>query len=150
VEERALEEYLRVHIPISSAIGVRVDGSTPDRVALHAPIGPNLNHEDTAFGGSVSALAILAGWSRVHLGLRREGLPARLVIQESRVRYERPIEGDFRAVSDPVDPAAWARFERTLRRRGRSRIRVSVTVFEGDTVAATLTGAYVALGSPPD
>ena len=51
------------------------------QVVLTAPLAPNINHRETVFGGSASAVTILAAWSMLHLGLAAEGLGSRLVIQ---------------------------------------------------------------------
>ena len=83
METGAVEAYLHEHIPLSAAMGTRVVRADPAEVRLEAPLEPNLNHRATAFGGSVAALAILAGWTVVHLRLRTEGVEARTVIQRS-------------------------------------------------------------------
>lgn len=142
-----LEAYLREHIPLSAAIGVRVVASSDDRVVLEAPLEPNLNHRATAFGGSVSATAILAGWTWLHLRLRTEGRAATTVIQESNVRYHAPIRDAFRAVAEPADERAWSRFTRMLERYGRGRIRVAVRVMSDGVEAARFEGNYVSFAS---
>ena len=116
-------------------------------VVLEAPLAPNLNHRATAFGGSVAAQAILAGWALVHLTLDRDGVVARTVIQKSDVAYLEPIEEDFQAHAAPVPDAAWRRFRRTLDRFGRARLRVQVEVRCRATVVARLRGEYVALAA---
>lgn len=128
-------------------MGVRVLEAGAARVRLEAPLEPNLNHRATAFGGSVAALAILAGWALVHVRLRAEGVSARTVIQETAVRYDAPIHGVFTAVCDAPDAAAWARFTKTVTRRGRGRVRVSTRVLSDGATVATVEGAYVALAS---
>lgn len=117
----------------------------PERVRIEAPLEPNLNHRLTAFGGSVAALAILSGWALVHTRLRHAGMRARTVIQRSALDYTAPIESAFTAVCDAPDPAAWARFVRTLERRGRARIGVDARVEVGGHAAASFEGAYVAM-----
>jgi thioesterase domain-containing protein len=124
---------------------IRVLEAGPDGVDIEAPIEPNLNHRSTAFGGSVAALAILAGWTLVHLRLRAEGLVTHTVIQSSDVRYDAPIHAAFRAVTEPVDPDAWERFTKTIRRHGKGRLRLSVTVLAEGGPAASFRGAYVAV-----
>jgi thioesterase domain-containing protein len=117
----------------------------PDRVRIRAPLEPNLNHRSTAFGGSVAALAVLSGWTLVHLRLASQGLRARTVIQESTVRYDAPIHDVFDAVCEAPAAEAWARFTRTLARRGRGRVRVRASVASEGRVAASFEGAYVSL-----
>ena len=137
---------MREQIPLAGAIGVRVLESSHEQVRIEAPLGPNVNHRSTAFGGSVAALAILTGWALVHTSLTREGSSARTVIQESSMRYDAPIAAAFTAVCEAPEPEAWARFTRTLARRGRARIRLAVRVESAGVVAARGEAAYVALG----
>src|SRR3989344_2448014 len=60
---------------------VTVVEASPHQVVLSAPLAPNINHRETVFGGSASAVAILAAWSMLHLRLSAEGLGSRLVVQ---------------------------------------------------------------------
>jgi thioesterase domain-containing protein len=138
-----LERYLHQQIPLSAAMGVRVRMATPERVRLAAPLAPNINHNETAFGGSAAALATLSAWALLHLRLARAGLQARLVIQRSSMEYEHPIPGDFDAVCHFMDEPAWERFQVTLARRGRARLTLAahlvcdarrMAAFEGDFV----------------
>lgn len=140
-----MEAYLREHIPLSGAMGVRVLDAGPERVRLTAPLEPNLNHRATAFGGSVAAVAILAGWTLVLTRLEREGSAARIVIQETSVRYDAPIHTSFDAVCEAPPAPAWERFTRTLARRGKARIRIEVRIESAGSVVARAEGAYVAL-----
>ena len=74
-------------------MAVSVRSVEHDAVILLAPLAPNINHRDTVFGGSASALAILAAWSLLHVRLRAEGITGRLVIQRNSMEYERPVSG---------------------------------------------------------
>lgn len=122
----------------------------PDRVRIRAPLEPNLNHRSTAFGGSVAALAVLSGWTLVHLRLARQGLPARTVVQQSTVRYDAPIHDVFEAVCEAPAADVWTRFTRALARRGKGRVWVRASVASAGRVAASFEGAYVALaGTDP-
>jgi thioesterase domain-containing protein len=134
-------------MPLAAGMAIHVLEAGPDGVVIEAPIEPNLNHRSTAFGGSVAALAILAGWTLVHLGLRAEGLSAQTVIQKSAVRFDAPIHGAFRAVSRSVPSRDWERFTRSLARRGKGRVHVRVSIEAGGAEVASFEGAYVALGT---
>ena len=144
-----LQDYLHAHIPLSVAMQVRVLAVEPDGVTLGAPLAPNINHRDTVFGGSASAVAILAAWSLLHTRMLAHGIATRLVIQSNTMDYDLPIAGGFTARSALADPSQWTRFTRTLARMGRARLRV-VAVLEADgQVAGRLTGEFVALAVPP-
>lgn len=126
-------------------MGVEVVDVSATGVVLEAPIQPNLNHNSTAFGGSVAAVAILAGWTLTAQELRRTGHEARTVIQKTSVHYEAPIHGAFRARCGPLDPHGWERCLRALERHGRGRIRVPIEVVADGVVACHAEGLYVAL-----
>jgi thioesterase domain-containing protein len=143
--QEEVEAYLREHIPLSAGMAIDVIEAGPQGVSIEAPLGPNVNHRSTAFGGSVAALAILTGWTLVHLRLRAEGLITHTVIQTSSVRYDAPIHRTFGAVTEPVEARAWERFTRAITRHGKGRVHVAVSVMAEGRAAATFNGAYVAI-----
>lgn len=144
-EAEALQRYLYEQIPLSRAMGMEVVELGPDRVVLEAPLEPNTNHRSTAFGGSVSALATLAGWAMLHRRLRAESRSVQLVIQRGSMDYLLPVTTPFRAVCDEIDPHEWSRLVRALDRAGRGRARVDVRVEAAGATAGHFEGAYVAI-----
>ena len=141
-----LQQYLHSHIPLSKAMSVAVVAVEHDSVTLSAPLQPNINHRETVFGGSASALAILSAWCLIQTRLSAEGIAARLVIQENTMSYDKPIAGEFLAVSQLDDSQGWERFKTMLRRKGKARISVrSELAYEGQ-VAGRFKGEFVALG----
>lgn len=125
-------------------MGVRVVEATADRVTLAAPLAPNINHRDTVFGGSASAVAMLAAWSLLHLRLAGEKIDGRIVIHKSAMRFERPILGDFTATTAAIDPSTWRDFLAVLGQRSRARIKLVSTLQCNDEEVAELEGDFVA------
>lgn len=144
MEVEYLERYLHEQIPLSAAMQISVRSVTDSSVTLSAPLEPNINHKSTVFGGSASAVAILAAWSLLHVRLLNEGLPSEIVIQSSQMDYERPIAGPFTAISEMPDIALWPGFLNMLRRRKRARIDVNATLIHDGVVAGRLKGRFVA------
>lgn len=140
-----LQQYLHSHIPLSAAMYVSVASIAAESVVLQAPLAPNINHRETVFGGSASALAILAAWSLLHTRLRSEGVDCRLVIQRNTMEYELPIQGEFFARSYLEEPQQWQLFMRMLARKGKARISVvSILEYLGQPVG-NFKGEFVAL-----
>ena len=130
---------------MSKAMQVSVVEVKPEAVVLSAPLAPNINHRETVFGGSASAVAILAAWSLLHTRLKSSGISSRLVIQRNIMNYERPISGTFTARSSIPTEAAWEPFTCMLLRKGRARITVCcVLQYEGQSVGH-FEGEFVAL-----
>lgn len=141
-----LETYLHDHIPLSRAMAVRVVSIADETVILGAPLGPNINHRDTVFGGSASALAILSAWSLLHLRLTSVGQPSRVVIQRNSMDYLSPIAGDFTATATIGPDTNWDSFLRMLTRKGIARITIGAELEYQGTIAGRLSGEFVAFG----
>ncbi len=141
-----LQQYLYEHIPLSQAMQVEVSSAGQDSILLSAPLGPNINHQETVFGGSASAVAILAAWSLVQVRLKQAGIRNELVIQRNTMEYELPISGAFTARSQ-VQEKDWLAFMRTLQRKGRARITVSSVLEFNGQPAGRLQGEFVAFAA---
>jgi thioesterase domain-containing protein len=142
-----LAQYIHERIPLSKAMGVSVVAVEDDAITLQAPLEPNLNHRQTVFGGSASALAILASWALLHVRLQAEGIADRLVIQRNTMEYKHPILGQFTARSMLEHPDAWQQFTVMLARRGKARITVLVVLEHMGRVAGRFSGQFVAVGN---
>lgn len=139
-----LQASLHAAIPITAAMGIRVEELADRCVTLSAPLAPNLNHTRTAFAGSVNALATITGWCAIWHLLDTAQLNAVVMIQDSTISYRRPITGDFEARCCLPDEADVARFLATLRRRGRARLELHAEVSQAGGLAVSFSGRYVA------
>lgn len=148
MDAKALKNYLHEHIPLSKAMGVEVRSASREAVTLAAPLAPNINHRETVFGGSASAVAILAAWSLLYVRLEAEGMGKRIVIHSNTIEYNKPILGDFLAIALAPDEEAWKKLLAAVRRNRMARIAVrsrlecagvDVGGFEGEFVVMPLT-----------
>ena len=140
---RAAEEFLHARIPLTRAMGLRVVAKDDARFAVEAPVALNSNHLETAFGGSINAVATLAGYSWLWLELRDEN--AEVVIRDSSIRFLRPIHETISASCAPPDAAELTTFKTNLRARGKAQIALRVQVQENGASAAELRATFVAL-----
>jgi len=140
----ALRTVWQEELPITGALGIAVVSAPPGALVLQMPLAPNRNHKGTAFAGSLSALTTLAGWSLLWLALREAGDHAHVVIQDSSMRYLKPVHSDAFATATAPDPEAMRHLLTALRRHGRGRVTVDVTVRDaGGVEVAAMTGRYV-------
>lgn len=145
MERRELEQFLHEHIPLSKAMGIEVQETDTEHVVLSAPLIPNINHHSTVFGGSASAVAILAAWALLYVRLRQAGIHGRLVILKNTMVYKRPIADKFVASSSMGDPSAWTKFQEVFRRKQRARISIKVTIECNGEKVGEMNGEFVAL-----
>lgn len=139
-----LTAYLHRQIPLLAAVHAEAVTGDAEHVVLRAPLAPNRNHHETAFGGSLALMGILSGWTLLHLALEREGLAPRLMVQKSECEFLEPVGADFTAETHrPVEH--WPRFVATLKRYGRGRIEAQTRIRCGSADAVLHRGTYAAV-----
>lgn len=138
-----LESFLHEKIPLTVAMGVQVAACSDARLVLTAPLAPNRNHVQTAFGGSLHALATLSGYSLLWWLLREP--EAHIVIRESTIQYDRPVGGDLKAICCSPSPLELERFQRDFARKGKARLTLEAVIEFNAEIAARFRGVFVAL-----
>ncbi|MDQ3120057.1 MAG: thioesterase domain-containing protein [Verrucomicrobiota bacterium] len=137
------ETFLHEQIPLSRAMGLRVLPAGDDGFAVEAPVALNYNHLQTAFGGSINAVATLAGYALLWLELR--ALPAHVVISASSIRFLRPIRKTIRAVCESPSALRLEALRASLQETGKAKIHLQVRVEEHSIIAAHFEATFVAL-----
>ena len=140
-----IQQYLYEQIPLSIAMKLEVRAFSKNGVKLFAPLEPNINHRGTAFGGSLSSLAILSVWTLVHFRLLEEGLESRLVIHKNEMEFLKPVERGFWAKCELESENEWETFKQILLRKGKSRLEAQATIESEGEVQARLGGEFVAI-----
>ncbi|QLF94326.1 YiiD C-terminal domain-containing protein [Pseudomonas sp. ABC1] len=140
-----LEAILHHDIPLTRAMGLRVEQWENHELRLRAPLQENINHKSSMFGGSLYCVSVLAGWGWMHLRLREAGIEdGHIVIHEGQIAYPLPVLDDAIAVCPPPSDEAWERFETIYRRRGRSRIALDSHILTADgREAVRFSGQFV-------
>ncbi len=144
----SLENYLLEHIPISSALGIKVVLASSQQIILSAPFSNNINHKKTVFGGSLHAVATLACWSLLHMNLKElidENI--QIVITKSETDYLVPVASDFKAECCMPEALEWERFLKTLQRRGKARLKLSAKIAQEGQLCVDYLGTFVAIKS---
>jgi thioesterase domain-containing protein len=140
---RETEQFFYEKIPITRAMGVRVTRYDGRELRLAAPIALNHNHLGTAFGGSLSALATLAGYGLIWLEMGDK--TAHVVIRNSQLSFRRPVRGEIVAVCRrPGEDELWL-FKNAFAQHHKAKISLDVTIEEEGLVAVEFRGVFVAL-----
>lgn len=140
---RETEAFLHQKIPITKAMGVHVDAYDEGKLVLGAPLSVNHNHLGTAFGGSLVAIATLAGYSALWLELGNRD--AHIVVRKSEMDYRHPVKGDIVATCTRPGASAVASFRKKFERTGKARIKLHVTIDEEGRTCASFAGIFVAI-----
>jgi thioesterase domain-containing protein len=142
-ELREAEKFFHTRIPLTRAMGVRVVSDGGREFVVTAPVALNYNHLHTAFGGSINAVATLAGYGLLWMELRRDA--AHVVIAQSSIRFLQPIRETIRASCAKPNREELERFRSTLRAAGKATIALRVRVDENGRLAAEFQATFVAL-----
>lgn len=140
---RDTERFLHEQIPLTHAMGVKLESYDGARLVVTAPLEPNHNHLGTAFGGSLSALTTLTGYAMLWLQLGDRN--AHIVVRESTIRYKRPVRDILRAVCLRPDDESLAAFKATFQTTGKAHLKLQVQVIHADQVCVVFEGDFVAL-----
>lgn len=144
-----LQQKILTDIPLTQHMGLTVSYYDGQTLQIKASLEKNINHRQTAFGGSISAVATLAVWGWLYLKLYEQNIPARIVVQQSSTDYLQPITSDFVAICKNEDPANFDKFINTLTRKGVARIKLTSQVLCETVTAAEFSGDFVAKLSAP-
>ncbi|HEY2713471.1 MAG TPA: YiiD C-terminal domain-containing protein [Chthoniobacterales bacterium] len=142
---REMEDFLQQQIPLTRAMRVRVEDEDLRGLTLSAPLEENHNHLGTAFGGSLAALMMLAGY--VFLWLELNNRDAHIVISKSRIKFRSPVRNTLRAVCVRPTPEELEKFRVDFGTEGKAKISLEVSIEQDGQAAANLEGVYVALAS---
>lgn len=139
---QVLQNTWREDIPISDAMGIKVDSYTDWQFTTTAEFGANQNLHGTMFAGSIYSLATLTGWGATYLQLKELELDAAIVLSDANIKYCKPLKAEPKAVVELAD----CRGELSVLEGGEKAIyKVPVTVFDGDVAVAEFEGVYTVL-----
>ena len=141
-----LEKFLHAKIPLTAAMGIRVIQTGPHRLILEAPLGPNVNHLGSVFGGALHTLPTLACYAALWTLLVEGGVDGHVIVKQSHAHYRQPVRGTFRAVCDRPLPGPAAEFLDHLRRFKKARMDLASVVPGPDGKdAVEFHGSFVAV-----
>lgn len=142
-----LQKYLREKIPLVKALKAEIREIHPDCVELWAPLAPNHNHMGSAFGGSISALLILGGYTWLYQFMLERGYDVHVILKSCEIDYKFPIEENLQIFARSPQKDELEKFLKSFQRKGLGRITIESEIKIGGRKAAVLSGEYVVKSS---
>jgi thioesterase domain-containing protein len=141
-----LQAILEDEIPICRQMGIAVHHGSDDGLVLRMPLVLNLNHQQTAFAGSLNALCTIAGWGSVFLMLKDLGREGSIVIRRSTIRYHEPVtSAEVFARALPVAAEARQYFAEMLDDKKQAKLDLTVEISGPERPLVTFGGSYVVI-----
>jgi thioesterase domain-containing protein len=145
---RALEQTLLAMPPVR-ALALRVAHYDGQLLRLVAPLASNVNDKGSAFGGSLASLMTLASWGLTTLKLGEAGHRAEVYVQDSTLRYLKPLYDELHVEARMADGQDWSTFLATFAARGKARAQLLAEARDpAGQVVTAFEGRFVALRPP--
>ncbi|MBV1879438.1 MAG: thioesterase domain-containing protein [Pseudomonadales bacterium] len=139
----ALEQALHSLIPISADMGVTVDSYDGTTLVIRAPLSNNINHQQSAFGGSLFSLTAMAGWGMLQLKLCELKIAANTVVAGGEVNYALPVFEEL--ICRCALPDNYPEFVARLENKGKASITLSADIILQNQAAMSFSGRYVVI-----
>ena len=147
-DAQTLQEEIHRLIAPASALGLEVRDVSEAELTLWAPLNRNYNHSGYGFAGSIYSVCSLAGWLILRHWLRQQGKTPELLLGEGRIRYNRPVTGDFHATAR-LSPEQRQHILERLAERHSARVALDIEVADDHADAARFSGMFFALRPAP-
>ncbi|HEY4231877.1 MAG TPA: YiiD C-terminal domain-containing protein [Lacipirellulaceae bacterium] len=139
-----LQATLEREIPMCAQMGIRVHGGGPQGLVMRLPLGPNRNHQQTAFAGSLNAVCTIAGWGSVFMLLKEADRKGNVVIRRSTIRYHQPVNlAEILALCRPVAAESRQYFVEMLDDKKQAKLDLEVEILGPEGPLVSFSGSYV-------
>jgi thioesterase domain-containing protein len=136
-------------MPPVRALELRVAHYDGEALTLAAPLAANVNDKGSAFGGSLASVMTLSAWGLATLKLQEAGLVAEVYVQDSTLRYLKPLYDDLRVRARLVPDQDWNDFVAAFAARGKARATLLAEARDAQgQVVTAFEGRFVALKAP--
>lgn len=143
MDKNAFEKMLFEKIPITNKMGIEVLDYEDSFINIKGLLKNNINHKDTAFGGSINTFLTLVCWSMVYRHIKKIDQDAHVVIQSSSIKYLKPIKEDFIANCTLNKEKNIEKFLDTYKKFGKARITLESQIEGSNGVEASFIGQFV-------
>jgi thioesterase domain-containing protein len=137
----ALQQAYYTLIPISEHMGLRAEAYDGQCLRVSAPLANNVNHQQSAFGGSLFSVVALAGWGILQLKITEMDVDCNTVIAGGEVSYQLPVFSEL--VCECRLPLDYPTFATRLIETGKASILLDTAILVDNKPAMTFSGKYV-------
>lgn len=142
INKNKLDEFLQTHVPASQYMGIETLNYDNNALTLRAPLEPNINDKQTAFGGSLYCTCVLACWGMLYLKTQEAGLKCDQVVTESNISFLAPVSGEIIASCNSPSDDELAEFFKKYEEKGRARLSLKSSIESNGVNAVTFSGSY--------
>ena len=140
-----LQDFFKSHLPITQYMEMKVESYDGNTLVLHAPLDPNINDKQTAFGGSLYNASVMACWGMLYLKTLEANIECNQVVTKGSIEYKAPVKGDIRAICHAPDKAELDNLINVFKEKGRARMSLKASIECSGRTAVEFEGSYAIL-----
>lgn len=140
------KEQLEEAIPLVRQMDISVADVSTEKTSIDAPLASHFNYEGTAFGGSLSTVAIISCYLHLHNYLKENNYQVQTqVIQDANTKYLIPVTSDFRSCASFFSVVDLEKFKKMLSKKkiGRVKLCAAITTKSSSEKLVLFTGSFV-------
>ena len=139
-----LQNKLHNEIPLTKIMEIKIQNYTNQELITTASLGININDKGTAFGGSLSTITIISGWSLSWLISKELGFDSNnIVIIKNETSFRRPVTKDIVCITKKPSKEEIEIVKQKLQIKKSASLKIQSQIIEDGEICVDFEGYYV-------
>lgn len=141
---KELQNKLHNEIPLTKIMEIKIQNYNNQELITTASLEININDKGTAFGGSLSTLSIISGWSLCWLISKELGFNSNnIVIIKNETSFRKPVTKDIICHTKKPSLEEIKILKHKLETKKSASIKIESQIIEDDRICVDFSGYYV-------
>ena len=141
---KELQNKLHNEIPLTKIMEIKIQNYTNQELITTASLGININDKGTAFGGSLSTITIISGWSLCWLISKELGFDSNnIVIIKNETSFRRPVTKDIVCITKKPSKEEIEIVKQKLQIKKSASLKIQSQIIEDGEICVDFEGYYV-------
>ncbi len=139
-----IQNKIHTQIPMTKLMQLELLSIDKNSLITTAPLKINVNDKGTAFGGSLSSIAIISSWCMAYYLSKRLNIEnPNIVIFKNETKFIRPVTKDIICTSFIPNQEELSNLEVKLKTKNSASIKIHAQIIEDEKVCLDFQGLYV-------
>ena len=141
---KELQNKLYNDIPLTKIMEIKIQNYTNQELITTASLGININDKGTAFGGRLSTITIITGWSLSWLISKELGFDSNnIVIIKNETSFRRPVTKDIVCITKKPSKEEIEIVKQKLQIKKSASLKIQSQIIEDGEICVDFEGYYV-------
>ena len=141
---KELQNKLYNDIPLTKIMEIKIQNYTNQELITTASLGININDKGTAFGGSLSTITIISGWSLSWLISKELGFNSNnIVIIKNDTSFRKPVTKDIVCITKKPSKEEIEIVKQKLQTKKSASLKIQSQIIEDGEICVDFEGFYV-------